>query len=654
MATQDMGTQRSATKKPHHASEAESRAVAEASRQKEWRKPSFMKQMFLGDFRMDMISPFPGVGEPERPEYLEFSAKLKKFLLEEIDPLEIDATGEFPPHVIPRLAALGALGINLPKEHGGLGFTKTDYCRVMELSNAYEGSLMGFLSPHQSVGVPECVKLFGTDAQKQEYLPRCARGEVSAFALTENDVGSDPARLTTTLEKDPEGDGYLLTGEKLWCTNGTVAKLLIVMARHKESGKISAVIVETAWPGVRVEHRCRFMGLSALQNAVMTFDAVRVPRTCLLGGEGMGLRIALTALNTGRLSVPYGSVGCAKKLLEVARTWAHSRQQWGKPLVEHEAIALMLGNIAATTFAMESIILLACRMTDAHTHDTRLESAATKEWNTSRAWEIADMVMQIRGGRGYEKESSLIARGDRPMPVERLMRDMRVARIFEGASEIMHLLMAREAVDKHLEIAGALIDPAVPLGKKIAALPKVAAFYATWYPARWFSLKGWLGYGEYGALAAHLRFVERASRRLARAAFHGMVYFGPGLEKRQGFLFRWVDIAMELFAMSASISRAHAMKAKGLPEAESAAQLADTFCRSARLKVEALFPALWRNNDNANRALAQAVAAGEHQWIESGIITLEEAEAARLARGKSGAAAVDSDAERAADVCVTN
>lgn len=634
----------------HHATEAESRAVAEASRQKEWRAPSFMKQMFLGDLRMEMISPFPGVGEPERPEYLDFAEKLRKFLLEEIDPLAIDASGDFPPHVIPRLAELGALGINLPKEYGGLGFTKTDYCRVMELSNAYEGSLMGFLSPHQSVGVPECVKLFGTDAQKREYLPRCAKGDVSAFALTENDVGSDPARLTTTLEKAPDGDGYVLSGEKLWCTNGTVAKLLIVMARHKESGKISAVIVETAWPGVRVEHRCRFMGLSALQNAVLSFDAVRVPANCLLGKEGQGLRIALTALNTGRLSVPYGSVGCAKKLLEIARTWAAQRQQWGKALGEHEAVALMVGDIAAKVYAMESIILLACRMTDAHQYDMRLESAATKEWNTSRAWEIADAVMQIRGGRGYEKEASMISRGDRPMPVERLMRDMRVARIFEGASEIMHLLMAREAVDKHLEVAGDLVDPQAPLAKKLAALPRAAAFYLRWYPSRWVGIRGWFGYGEYGALGKHLRFVDRASRKLAREAFHGMIVYGPGLERRQGFLFRWVDIAMELFAMAASVSRAHALKAKGLPEAASAAQLADAFCNGAALKVETLFRNLWKNNDTAAVVLSKSVLQGDHQWLESGIITLDEADAARACR----ASAVSPSSDRAAAGVLNN
>jgi len=614
--------------------EAESRAVAEASRQKEWRKPSFMKELFLGRFHFDWLSPFPGLADAPRPEFSRFSEDFRSFLLSEIDPLEIDAQGEFPPHVIGRLAELGALGLNIPVEYGGLGFTKTEYCQTMELSSPYEGSLMGFLSPHQSVGVPECVKLFGTEEQKREYLPRCARGDVSAFALTERDVGSDPARLTTTLENTPDGNGYLLTGEKLWCTNGTCAKLLVVMARHKESGKISAVIVEAEAPGVRIEQRCRFMGLSALQNGVLSFDQVRVPKSALIGKEGMGLRIALTALNTGRLSVPYGSVGCAKKCLEVVRTWGAERQQWGKPLGEHEAVAHMIADIAALTYAMESVILLACRLTDEHKLDLRLESAAAKEWNTSRAWDVVDATMQARGGRGYEKESSLLARGERPMPVERLMRDMRVARIFEGASEIMHLLMAREAVDKHLDVAGALVDAKASWGQKLAALPRCASFYSRWYTSQWIRPSAWFAFAGYGRFAKDLRFVERASRRLARAAFHGMVYYGPGLEQRQGFLFRWVDIAMELFAMSASISRAHGMLEQRLPNAEQAATLATTFCAGSRLKVEALFTSLWKNTDTAKTQLASEVLRGDHTWLESGIITLAEEELGRSMRNQ--------------------
>jgi len=616
----------------HDATEAQSREIAESSRQKEWRKPSFMKDLFLGDFRFELIEPFPNYGTPDRAEYTAFMERLKRYFLEELDPIEIDATGEFPEDIIERLSELGAMGMNIPKEYGGQGFSKSEYCRTMGLVNGYEGSTMGFLSPHQSVGVPECVKLFGTDAQKREYLPRCANGEVSAFALTENDVGSDPARLTTTLTETPDGEAWLLNGTKLWCTNGLVASLLVVMARHEENGAISAIIVENSWPGVTIEHRCHFMGLSALQNGVLKFENVRVPKANVIGAPGKGLRIALTALNTGRLSIPYGALSCAKKALQVSRTWAAERKQWGKPLGEHEAISHKITKMAATIFAMETIIDLACQLTDKGELDTRIESAASKEFNTSRAWDILDDAMQIRGGRGYEKESSLRARGERPMPVERLMRDARVQRIFEGASEIMHLLMAREAVDKHLEVAGAIIDPKTTLAQKAAALPKIAAFYGAWYPSRWFSLKGLFGYGQYGPQARHLRYVRRASQRLARQAFHGMLVYQAGLEKRQGFLFRWVDIAMELYAIAAVCSRAHAMKQANDPNAAEAAALADVFCRQARRNANRLFQELWSNDDALNTQTANDVLSGKYTWLENGIISLDEEEAAHHAR----------------------
>jgi alkylation response protein AidB-like acyl-CoA dehydrogenase len=621
-----------------HATEAEARAIAEASREKKWDKPSFMREMFLGNLRMDWIYPFPNYDLPERPEYAEFTARMKDYLLNEIDPLEIDATGEFPSNIVERLSELGALGMNLPKEYGGQGFSKAEYCRTMVMSSGYEGSLMGFLSPHQSVGVPECLKLFGTKEQKEKYLPLCASGHVSAFALTELDVGSDPARVSTSLEETPDGQAYLLNGTKLWCTNGTMAKLLVVMARHKETGKISAVVVETAWEGVKVDHRCRFMGLSALANAVLSFTNVRVPKENMIAREGAGLRIALTALNTGRLSIPYGAVGGAKKALEVARTWARERVQWGKPIGQHEAIAHKLSHMAGKVLAMESIAEFACQLADVGKYDIRLEAAAAKEFNTCRAWEIIDDTMQIRGGRGYEKETSLLARGERAMPVERLMRDGRVSKIFEGASEIMHLLMARDAVDKHLSVAGDLIDSKVPMGKKLSALPKVLGFYATWYPSRYIGVKGWFGYSEFGSLAPHVRFVERSARKLARQAFHAMVVYGPKLERKQAFLFRWVDIAMELFAISVVASRVQTMKDHQAPEAESAAELADVFCRNARRRVTQLFGELWHNDDDLNYEAAQAVMDERYAWLESGILTMEEVDAAR-ARRQAGATA---------------
>jgi hypothetical protein len=292
---------------------------------------------------------------------------------------------------------------------------------------------------------------------------------------------------------------------------------------------------------------------------------------------------------------------------------------------------------------MESIVKLASDMANRADRDLRLEAAACKEWNTDQGWKIIDETMQIRGGRGYEKESSLEARGEAPIGVERMMRDFRINRIFEGSSEIMHLIMAREAVDKHLQVAGALVDPKVPAGKKLAALPKVAAFYAWWYPTRWLGWGRWPRFSEFGALATHLRFVERRCRRLARASFHGMLRFGPALERKQAFLFRLVDIVNELFAMSASVSRAHAMHRRGSTDATQALELADVFCRGSRRRVDQLFGELWDNHDVQAYRTALDVLSGEHVWMEKLVEGLHARDAApapvAVAGGQHGAAA---------------
>jgi alkylation response protein AidB-like acyl-CoA dehydrogenase len=605
--------------KVHVTSEEESRRLAEESREKEWAGRTFLRELFLGNFLLPLVYPFL---EPrENPEFTKFYEDLKAFLHTEVDSVAIDESGEYPESVVEGLAKLGAFGIKIPKQYSGLGFSVSEYCKAMQLVGSYDSNLVALLSAHQSIGVPQPLKLFGTEEQKKKYLPRCATGTISAFALTEPNAGSDPASLTTTIERD--GDMYVINGEKLWCTNGTIAELLVVMARHPDTKKISAIIVETDTPGVKVEHRCRFMGLKALANGVISFRDVRVPRENLIGQEGQGLKIALVTLNTGRLTLPAACTGIAKRCLETLEGWCNQRVQWGVPVWKHESVSHRVAEMSATIFAMDSIARLASGMADRGGYDIRLEAAAAKEWNTVRCWEIVDQTLQIRGGRGYETEKSLAARGEDPVPVERLMRDCRINLIFEGASEIMHLFMAREAVDKHLQVAGAFIDPKKSASEKLAVVPKILAYYAQWYPPLWLRGLGTpMRYGEWGKLAPHLRAIERSCRKLARESFHGMVVFQAKMERKQGFLFRCVDVVMELFAMTAAVARARQMLDDRHPEAERAAQLADLFCRGSRRRVKRLFHELWSNDDARKNALAASVMKGEHPLLTEGIVNL--------------------------------
>ncbi|MGW8794442.1 acyl-CoA dehydrogenase family protein [Streptomyces althioticus] len=605
--------------------EREARQVAEAAREQDWRKPSFAKELFLGRFRLDLIHPHPLPADEDVRRGEEFLARLRDFCETKVDGALIEREARIPDEVINGLKELGALGMKIDTKYGGLGLTQVYYNKALALVGSASPAIGALLSAHQSIGVPQPLKIFGTREQKETFLPRCARTDISAFLLTEPDVGSDPARLATTAV--PDGDDYVLDGVKLWTTNGVVADLLVVMARVPRSeghrGGITAFVVEADSEGVTVENRNAFMGLRGLENGVTRFHRVRVPASHRIGEEGQGLKIALTTLNTGRLSLPAMCVGAGKWCLKIAREWSAEREQWGKPVALHEAVGSKIAFIAATTFALEAVVDLSSQMADENRNDIRIEAALAKLYGSEMAWLMADELVQIRGGRGFETADSLRARGERAVPAEQMLRDLRINRIFEGSTEIMHLLIAREAVDAHLSVAGDLIDPDKTLGDKARAGASAGAFYARWLPklvAGPGQLPGTYGEFKHGIdLSPHLRYVERTSRKLARSTFYAMSRWQGRMETKQGFLGRIVDIGAELFAMSAACVRAELLRGRG-DHGREAYQLADAFCRQARLRVEELFGRLWSNTDDLDRKVVKNVLGGSYTWLEDGVI----------------------------------
>ncbi|MHC0434173.1 acyl-CoA dehydrogenase family protein [Streptomyces sp. O3] len=614
---------------PSKVTEREARQVAEAAREQDWQKPSFAKELFLGRFRIDLIHPHPLPADEDAQRGEEFLAKLRDFCETKIDGARIEREARIPDEVINGLKDLGALGMKIDTKYGGLGLTQVYYNKALALVGSANPAIGALLSAHQSIGVPQPLKIFGTQEQKDAFLPRLARTDISAFLLTEPDVGSDPARLATSAV--PDGDDYLLDGVKLWTTNGVVADLLVVMARVPRSeghkGGITAFVVEASADGVTVENRNAFMGLRGLENGVTRFHQVRVPAANRIGPEGAGLKIALTTLNTGRLSLPAACVGAGKWSLKIAREWSAVREQWGKPVAEHEAVGSKISFIAATTFALEAVLDLSSQMADEDRNDIRIEAALAKLYGSEMAWLIADELVQIRGGRGFETAESLAARGERAVPAEQLLRDLRINRIFEGSTEIMHLLIAREAVDAHLKVAGDLIDPDKSLGDKAKAGARAGGFYARWLP-KLVAGPGQLPrtYGEFHPpghrdLSGHLRYVERTSRKLARSTFYAMSRWQGRMETKQGFLGRIVDIGAELFAMSAACVRAELLRTGG-DHGQAAYQLADVFCRQSRIRVDELFGRLWTNTDDLDRKVVKGVLGGQYTWLEQGVVDL--------------------------------
>jgi alkylation response protein AidB-like acyl-CoA dehydrogenase len=608
--------------------ELEALEVAEDAREAQWQKPSFVADLFMGKVRTHSMNPWPVQSEADRKIGDELIQRVEQFLRAHHDAEAVDATGEIPEKVMKGMAELGLFGMKIPKEYGGLGLSQVNYSRVLARVCAHCASTAALLSAHQSIGVPMPLKLFGTKEQKQKWLPRIAQGEVSAFGLTEPEVGSDPAKMSTTATPVDDGKSFILNGTKLWCTNGAIADLLVVMAQTpskfvngREKKQITAFVVEKGMPGFEVLHRCRFMGLNGIQNALLNFKDVKVPRENILWAEGKGLKLALVTLNAGRLSIPATTLGSGRDMLSHSLQWGLTRSQWGNAIGRHEAGSTKISDMASHLHAMEAMTALGNAWVDDDSHDIRLEAAMAKLFCSEHSWRLADSFMQLRGGRGYEKFSSLKARGEpNPVPAERFLRDARINRIVEGTTEILSLYIAREALDHHLKVAGDVLNPKLPLTRRASAAIGAAVFYSRWYPG--IVLRQAI-HRTRGLFSTGLNrsdaWAQATAARLARGLFHQMLLSGPKLEKKQNQLMRFVWIATDLFAILASNGWARTLEKNPLAQTFAATgELPDPqfdrraaalhFAKMARLRIEDQFRGLSNNADATSAALFKSLA----------------------------------------------
>jgi alkylation response protein AidB-like acyl-CoA dehydrogenase len=584
---------------------------------------SFSGGLFTGEANYDLIYPFPKQSEEDKAKGDGFLEQLNEVLDKHVDADAIDREGEIPDKVFEELAKIGAFAIKIPTEYGGRGLSQTNYSRAAMKLGEVCGNITALVSAHQSIGVPQPLLLFGTDEQKKKHLPRFGKGEISAFALTEETVGSDPAQMTVYAELSEDKSHYVLNGEKLWCTNGVKASVIIVMARTPDTeikGKmrksISAFIVDMDMPGVEVVTRCHFMGLKALYNGVVRFTDVKIPTENLVAGEGKGLKVALSTLNTGRLTLPAACVGLMRSCLKISREWSATREQWGCVIGKHQAIADKIAKIAAKSFATESIVLFTSSLVDGKKADIRVESAMCKMWGTEEAWKVADETMQIRGGRGYETADSLKNRGMEPIPVERYLRDCRINLIFEGSSEIMRLLLAREALDPHLKAAGAVLNSRLPLMVRLKAAIGAGLFYARWYPKQWLPTFNSGPRGCSSSVGKYLRFVAKTSKKLSRKLFHSMLRYGPALDKQQMLLGRLTEIGTELFVISACAIRIDSMIKDNPENTSEYLELMDVVFSESKIKIKNNFSGMSNNNDKKNYSFAKKILGGTFKFLE--------------------------------------
>lgn len=602
---------------------------------------SFMAGLFVGRPDFSLLLP-PEESPEQHAVWEEYRPKLETFLKTHVDPDEIERTARIPDRVLKGLFALGAFGMKIPEEYGGLGFSYTNYGRALMLMASWSNILALTVAVPQSIGIAMPLLLFGNEEQKRKYLPIVAREAISAFALTEAITGSDAANIQTEAVLDSSGTAFVVNGEKLWCTNGSIARYVTLIARVPAKRALhdgqtvwvsvpegkgadeqvhTAFILDMETPGVRVQQRCQFEGCRGIENAYMTFAHVRIPAANVIGEVGRGLKYALTILNVGRaISIPAICLGMAKQAWQPTLDRANQRVTFQKPLSERQTQRMRLGRMAANLFAMESLAFAVWRMADQHMYDVRIEAAIAKIFCSETTIQFLKDAQTIFGGMGYETAESKRVRGEPAFGVEQLVRDAEMYRIGEGATDILRPFVAREGLSPHLERAQWYMNGGLGRNARLVELLKLLRFYVPWYMSLWLrrALPDRPEF-HHSRVAHLLGDVERSSRRLAGAIFWAMVRQGEQLRDDQGRQNRIEMVGEDLLAITTG-----ALWASSQERANADGQvweLVEHFAAGARLRIDRAIDELrGRNKDQAVETIGQQATGGDYAWLSQGII----------------------------------
>ena len=600
---------------------------------------SFMAGLYAGQPNFSLLLT-PDESAEQKAAWEEFRPRLEHFLTHHVDPDEIERTAKIPDSVISGLFSIGAFAMKIPREYGGLGFSYQNYGRALVLIAGWSNILALTVAVPQSIGIAMPVLLFGSEEQKRQYLPIVAREAVSAFALTEPLTGSDAANIRTQAVLDVNGN-YVINGEKLWCTNAPIARYLTLIARvparrgerdgrsvwipvpegkEAEQSVHTAFVLDMKTTGVLIRQRCQFEGCRGIENAHITLNDVRIPASCLIGEVGRGLKYALTILNVGRaVSIPAICLGMAKQAWQPTLDRANSRVTFQRPLAESQTQRMRVGRMAAGLFAMEALASTVWRMADHHRYDVRIEAAIAKLFCSETTIHFLKDAQTIFGGMGYETADSKRVRGEPAFGIEQLVRDAEMYRIGEGATDVLRPFVAREALNMHLERARDYFDDRMTAARRLTEIARLIKFYVPWYASRWMPRRlpvGTLFRDPH--VRSHLLFVERASRRLARAVFYTMLWLRQALRDDQGRQNRIEAVGEDLLLIAVtSLYAEEQQRTAGQTEVW---DLAQEVFGQARSRVTQQIRELIFNHDTPLTIVGRKALSGSYPSLSKGII----------------------------------